>query len=195
MLKTITIAIIFAAVSTFNAHADSAFGIEYGGELPSGAEEIKDNDGFFRLSNPPKPHSLFEGYAIQYTDETGVCYISALSKTFKNDKYGTKAKTAYDKLGVSLDKKYGPKGDTYENLKADALWDEAGEFAMSLVQGDRTHARWFEPSADSQNEFDYIEILIKALDSSNTYIKIYYKNRSLDEKCEAVLSSGDDDSL
>ena len=194
MLKTITIAIIFAAVSTFSAHADSAFGIEYGGELPSGAVET-DNDGFFRLSNPPKPHSLFEGYLFQYTDETGVCYISAYSETFENDKYGIKAKTAYDKLGVSLDKKYGPEGGTYEKLKADALWDEADEFAMSLVKGDRNHARWFEPSADSQNEFDYLEIIIKALDNSNTYIKINYKNRSLEEKCEAVLSSGDDDSL
>ena len=63
MLKTFTTAILFAAVSTFSAHADSAFGIEYGGELPSGAVET-DTDGFFSLSNPPKPHSLFDGYNV-----------------------------------------------------------------------------------------------------------------------------------
>tara|TARA_R110000772_G_scaffold207903_1_gene318393 strand:+ start:269 stop:853 length:585 start_codon:yes stop_codon:yes gene_type:complete len=194
MLKTITIAIIFAAVSTFSAHADSAFGIEYGGELPSGAVEKK-QAGEFRLSNPPKPHSLFESYSVTYTDETGVCYISAYSVTFENDKYGTKAKSAYDKLVKTLDKKYGPNGDNWEMLREGAIWDEADEFAMSLLQGDREHSQWFKPSADSQNEFDYVQISIDALDSSNTSLILSYRNRGLLEKCTAVQSSGDDGSL
>lgn len=194
MLKTFTMAIIFAAVSTFSAHADSAFGIEYGGELPSGAVERKEA-GTFSLSNPPKPHSLFEGYGVNYTDETGVCFISAYSVTFENDKYGTKAKGAYDKLVKALDKKYGPNGDNWEILREDALWDDADEFAMSLHKGDREHSRWFKPSADSQNEFDYVQITINALDSSDTYINLSYQNKSLKEKCTAVSSATDDGSL
>jgi len=193
MLKTITVAIMFTALSAISAHADSAFGIEYGGELPSGSEDI--GDGYFFVASPPKPHTLFETYAVIHTAETGVCMISAISTKFENDKYGTKAKSAYDKLVVSLDKKYGPEGDMWETLKADALWDEADEFAMSLVKGDRNHARWFLPSADSQNEFDYVQIRIGAENSSRTYIVLDYSNKVLKENCTAVLSSADNDSL
>ena len=193
MLKIFTMAIMFTAVSAISAHADSAFGIEYGGELPSGAEDV--DDGFFSVRTPPKPHSLFEIYLAKYTVETGVCYITAISKTFKNDKYGTKAKTEYDKLVKALDRKYGPEGDNWEELKADALWDEADEFAMSLVQGDRNHGRWFNPSANSKNEFDYVQIKIDATSSSDTYIKLDYQNDSLLEDCNTQLSETDVDSL
>ena len=96
---------------------------------------------------------------------------------------------------MSLDKKYGPNGDSWEELEADALWDKVDEFAMSLLKVDRHHSRWFTPSADSQNEFDYVQIAIRALDRSNTYISLMYKNKSLSEKCDAVASSVDDDSL
>jgi len=193
MLKTITIAIMFTALSAISAHADSAFGIEYGGELPSGSEDI--GDGYFFVASPPKPHSLFETYAVIHTAETGVCMITAISTTFENDKYGTKAKSAYDELVVSLDKKYGPVGDMWEELKAGALWDEADEFAMSLLQKDREHSRWFKPSAASQNEFDYVQILIGAEDGSSTYVRLDYRNKVLLENCTAVLSSANNDSL
>lgn len=185
--------IIFAALSTSNAHADSAFGIEYGGELPSGSIDI--DDGFFTVSSPPKPHSMFEIYSVKYTAVTGVCYITAISETFENDKYGIKATAAYDKLAEALDGKYGPNGDAWETLKADALWDDADEFAMSLVQGDREHARWFKPTTDSQKEFDYVQIAIKALDRSDTYITLRYENSSLKEECDELLSAGDNGSL
>jgi len=193
MLKTITIAIMFTALSAISAHADSAFGIEYGGELPSGAVDV--DDGYFRVSTPPKPHSSFETYAVKYHTETGVCFITALSKTFENDKYGTQAKTEYDKLVAALDRKYGPEGDRWEELKAEALWDDADEFAMSLLEGDRNHARWFLPSADSKNEFNYVQIEINAIDSSKTYIKLDYNNRILNEDCTAKISEADNDSL
>ena len=193
MLKTITVAIMFTALSAISAHADSAFGIEYGGELPSGAEDI--DDGFFSVSTPPKPHSLFEIYLAKYTVETGVCYITAISKAFKNDKYGTKAKTEYDKLVKALDRKYGPEGGNWEELKAQAIWDEPDEFAMSLVQGDRNHARWFLPRADSKNEFDYVQIAINAMDSSETYIRLDYRNEILNQDCTAKISEADTDSL
>ncbi len=194
MFKTFALAIIFAVFSALNAHADSAFGIEYGGKLPSGAVET-DSAAMFDVSNPPSPHSLFEGYQVGYTEETGVCYIMAYSETFRNDKYGTKAKSAYDKLVATLDRKYGPTGDSWEMLREDALWNEADEFAMSLLKGDREHARWFTPSADSQNEFDYVQIIINALSSSDTFIQLSYQNGSLKDKCIAAASATDDSSL
>ena len=66
MLKTITVAIMFTALSAISAHADSAFGIEYGGELPSGAVDV--GGGYFLCKHsPPKPHSSFETYAVIHT--------------------------------------------------------------------------------------------------------------------------------
>lgn len=177
-----------------NALADAAFGIEYGGELPNNARETE-TAGYYRVPSPPKPHSLFEGYAVHYTPETGVCMIYAFSKTFENDKYGTKAKEKYNSLGVSLKKKYGPNGDKWEELKASALWKDPDEFAQSLVTGDRNHSRWFKPAAGSNSEFDYIEINIEALDSSKTYITLRYQNYELFDKCRAILDQADDSSL
>ena len=193
MFKIISIVAALAALVASSAHADSAFGIEYGGELPSGA--VDEDDGFFSVKTPPKPHSLFDMYMLKYTAETGVCNISALSKTFENDKYGNKSVTEYDKLVDVLDRKYGPEGGKWETLKADALWDEADEFAMSLVKGDRNHARWFLPSADSKNKFDYVQININATSKSDTYIRLDYRNKSLAEDCDTQLSKTDVDSL
>ena len=193
MFKIISIVAALAALVVSSAHADSVFGIEYGGELPSGA--VDEDDGYFSVRTPPKPHSLFELYMVKYTAETGVCYITAVSKTFENDKYGNKSVTEYDKLTEALDRKYGPEGGKWEDLKADALWDEADEFAMSLVKGDRNHARWLLPSADSKNEFDYVQIKIGATSSSDTYIKLDYRNDSLLEDCDTQLSEADVDSL
>lgn len=174
--------------------ADSAFGIEYGGELPKSAEQTK-RTGLYRVPLPPKPHSLMEGYNVVYTPETGVCLIGSYTKTFENDKYGTQATGAYDRLVEALNKKYGPKGDTWEELKSSALWDEPDEFARSLVAGDRNHARWFEPTANSDVEFNYVQIKVDALGSSETYISLSYQNTELREKCKKILSEADDSSL
>ena len=58
MLKRISIVATLAVLGASSAYADSAFGIVYGGELPSGAVDV--DDGYFTVSSPPKPHSLFE---------------------------------------------------------------------------------------------------------------------------------------
>ena len=193
MLKRISIVATLAVLGASIAYADSAFGIVYGGELPSGAVDV--DDGYFTVSSPPKPHSLFELYMVKYTPETGVCRITAGSENFENDKYGNKVTVAYDKLVKTLDKKYGPNGDSIERLNPNALWDEADEFAMSLVKGDRTHGRWFEPSVNNKEEFDYVEITIDASDSSTTYITLVYQNRNLMKDCSARISASDNDSL
>lgn len=174
--------------------ADSAFGIEYGGELPKGAEQTK-TAGFYRVPLPPKPHSLMVGYNVLYTPETGVCLIGSYTKTFENDKYGTQAKEAYDRLGEALNKKYGPNGNKWEELKSSALWDEPDEFARSLIEGDRNHARWFEPTAGSDAEFDYVQISIGAMGSSETFISLAYENSKKRTKCDKILSEADDSSL
>lgn len=174
--------------------ADSAFGIKYGGELPKGAVPT-DDAGKFRVVSPPNPHSLFEDYVVRYTPETGVCHIQGYTKTFEPDKYGTKAKDAYDSLVASLGKKYGPNGDKWEVLMPDALWDEPDEFAMSLHEGDRKHARWFTPKANSKREFDYVQIVILGLDSSSTYIHLSYQNENLFKECKETISESDNSSL
>ena len=192
MNKTFSIAIIFAAVSTFSANADSAFGIEYGAELPPGAEDA--GRGYFFVKSPSKPHSLLDVYAVKYTAETGVCEIMASSEDFIWDKRGKKAKPVCDKLAEALDRKYGPKGNTREELKrVSSLY--GNNFAMTLRQGDREHKRWFLPSADNKNEFDYVEIMIHSANGSDTYIILHYKNRSLSEDCNTRLSEADTDSL
>ena len=174
--------------------ADSAFGIEYGGELPKNAEPV-DDAGLFIVPLPPKPHSLMDGYSVLYTPETGVCTIRSVSKTFENDKYGTQATGAYDRLVKVLDKKYGPNGVKLEGLMSSALWDKPDEFARSLVAGDRYHARWFEPTASSDVEFDFVQIEVHALGPSKTYVSLMYLNSKLQDKCMNVLSEADDSSL
>ena len=190
ILKTVVCLMLIGS----NALADSAFGIEYGGELPESAEQTE-RTGLYRVPSPPKPHSLMEGYNVIYTPETGVCAIASYTKTFENDKYGTKATEAYDRLVKALNKKYGPNGDIWEELKSTALWDEPDEFARSLVAGDRNHARWFEPTAGSDVEFDYVQIKVGALGSSETYLSLRYENSELKEKCMKILSEADDSSL
>ena len=194
MLANIFKTVVCLMLIGSNALADSAFGIEYGGELPESAEQTE-RTGLYRVPSPPKPHSLMEGYTVHYTPETGVCRIRSYSKTFENDKYGTQAKEAYDRLARALNKKYGPKGDKWEELQSGALWNEPDEFARSLIDGDRNHSRWFQPQAGSNDEFNYVQVKINALDSSRTYVSLIYQNFGLVEKCFAILREADDSSL
>ena len=193
-LKKLFTVVTFMTLLGSSAAADSAFGIEYGGELPKGAQALQ-TAGMYRVTEPPKPHSLFEGYTVQYTPETGVCWIRGYSITFENDKYGNKVKEAYNKLALVLNEKYGPKGDTWEELEPNALWDEPDEFARSLIAEDRSHLRWFKPTANKNTDFDYVQMKIYGLDSTSTYLDLQYMNKRLRDKCNEILSRTDDDSL
>jgi hypothetical protein len=188
---------IFLTLGFFinSASADSAFGIEYGGPVPAAAVEREGEKNYYRISPPPKPHSLFEIYTVQATAETGVCFISAVGFDFTNDKYGSKGKEQYEKLSTALSKKYGTHAGAWEEYVGSGVWDEPDQFAYSLYSKDRRHSRWWKPNAENDTEFDYIQLALKGWKDDTTWLVLNYRNNALSEKCEEMTNKGDDDAL
>jgi len=188
---------IFLTLGFFinSASADSAFGIEYGGPVPVVAVEVEGKKNYYKISTPPKPHSLFESYRVRATAETGVCFISAIGIDSENDKYGTAGRKQYEKLSKALSKKYGKHAGAWEEYIGSGVWDEPDQFAYSLYSGDREHVRWWKPSAENDTEFDYIQLTLNGWKDDTTWVGLSYRNTALKEKCDEMTNKGDDDSL
>jgi len=188
---------IFVTLGFFinSASADSAFGIEYGGPVPVVAVEVEGEKNYYKISTPPKPHSLFESYRVRASAETGVCYISAIGISFENDKYGTTGKKQYEKVSTALSKKYGKHAGAWEEYVGSGMWDEPDQFAYSLYSKDREHSRWWKPNAENDTEFDYIQLVLSGYKDGTTWLNISYRNKVLKEKCDETTNESDDDAL
>ena len=185
------LAFSFLFVFAPSAYADSAFGIEYGGALPAVKEDR--GDGVFIIT-PPKPHSTFEDYWVKYTESHGVCFIMSFSQFNENDKYATSAILEFDKISRVLSKKYSNRKDWIEYVGGGAF--QGNEYyAYALYAGHRKHASWWTPKANSHNDFDYIELSIKATEAEETYLALAYQNEGHFNDCSNSITAEEDDAL
>jgi hypothetical protein len=176
-----------------------AFGIEMGAPASElNGATLVDNSGplkVYKLTKPPKPHSEFETYQILATDKEGICKVAAIGKDHSPDQAGYDVRAAYNGLRDSLKEKYG-NGQEYDFIRSTALWDAYDEFAMSLVQGERTLAFFLTP--DTANALPpgvrSIALEAEAVSSKSTYVTLGYEFENFD-RCRAERTLNDEDGL
>ena len=174
--------------------AQTAFGLTLGQTLPDDAKAAS-NNGQYRLT-PPKTHSFFPNYSIYYHQDYGICRIIAYGKDNEDDKYGTDAKSQYNRIKRSLNKKYKSnetlkETNEYEFLKTNALYKDDDDFAISIEKEDRYHeTHWNFKDSDLET----ISLRINSISYQETYIVLNYY-ASFETDCMDKIRSVDEDAL
>ena len=87
--------------------------------------------GILKVTSLPKDLTIAEFYYLIFVTEKHLQKIVMSSKDIKNDLYGSEGKKKYEKIKMSLRKKYGSPTQELETsgLK---LWDDPDEFYQCL---------------------------------------------------------------
>ena len=174
--------------------AQTAFGLTLGQTLPDDAKPNTSNGQY--TVTPPKTHSLFDFYNVYFHQDYGICRIIAYGKDNEDDKYGTDAKSQYNRIKRSLNKKYKSnetlkETNEYEFLKTNALYKDDDDFAISIEKEDRYHeTHWNFKDSDLET----ISLRINSISYQETYIVLNYY-ASFETDCMDKIRSVDEDAL
>ena len=189
-MAVIITALSFSATSA----AAQAFGIDKATPL-SELDVSKDLGTGSYVVAAPSPHSEFETYVVQATDQTGVCLVRGIGKDHDNDMFGVSVRDKFSSLRSALEDRYGDY-ERVEFLRSGALWDGQDEWVMSIRQNERAHqAIWAqEYGSDLPTALNQIILNIAATSSDSSWIGLQYTFDNHDE-CERVLAKQDEEGL
>lgn len=202
-MKFISIVLAYTLLAFGVAQTSSAqaFGIQMGqnpAELAGAILIENQTQGelkAYQMKTAPQPHSEFESYTIWATDDLGVCKVVGIGKDHSPDKSGYGIRNAYSELKGALTSKYG-QGKEFDFLHGGSIWNEMDEFAMSLKQGERTLASYFD--RDEQNELPdeivAISLQAHATGSRTTFLMLQYEFENF-EACKAAQLKLDNNGL
>ncbi len=126
---------------------------------------------------PIKMHSEFEDYYIILDNEYGLVKIVAISNVETN-RYGTSLINKFNNLYDALSKKYG-QGEKFDFLIPSSIWDEDGDYMMSLVQGDRILMAAWEVDAEL-----IIVLQVTAESTSSGIVSLAYEYANFEKSIE-----------
>ena len=169
--------------------ANAAFAGPFGIEMGAGIEnyEVKEPGPKPMLLSVPKPHPLFEHYAVWHSTATGICRVIGISEPFRNDRYGEELRTQFGRVRAALDAKYG-NSETIDMLKPGALWTEPDDWVMAIRQNERMFgAYWPDPDPVQSDDLGYIELVVSTLSSDTAYMVLRYDTTTF-EDCERAIA-------
>ena len=182
--------VIFAAFAMSASAIAGPFGIDQGDE-PTNSKfadftTVEGNKKYLAGKNPPKPHSAFEMYVVQFSDSTGACWVKAIGVDIEDDSYGISTRTQAEKIADQISKKYGNYEKT-DTLLPGSIWDDADDWSMAIYKNERfLMYEWSNESGANLADHDLQQIFLatKATNSSDTYLvaEFYFTNH---DTCEA----------
>lgn len=190
---------IIAALALFPAsvaHAQ-AFGVRGGGSITQYSGRLID-----RSTSPyvfeitvPTPNGEFESYMATATPETGVCKVSGLGRTHRNDSYGTNTKRAYQALKTALRARYGASKD-FDFIVSNALWKDSNEWVWSIYKEERYLASFWdiENGSTLPTGVTSVTLEVKAISSTSPYITLRYEFDNID-RCLKIVSDKESQGL
>ena len=183
-----------ATLSAQAAFADGPFGVTPGAPISS-LTVLEEVETYKYLVTVPKPHQEFELFIVKATPNAGICQINAAGKDHENDAYGTSVLTAFDTLKSQLESRYGVAQDN-TFMRSGALWTEADEWVMSILQNERSQQFEWENVALPDADIGISEILlnVSALSSSTSYIALQYRFGNYTE-CEREINEASQNTL
>ena len=96
-------------------------------------EQRSENDSFF-VDNPKMPSgAAWGGFLVSPSDGLLKVYFVWDVKT---NRYGDELREKYEELRDILKKKYR-RGEEYDFLRSDSIWDEPGDYVKALAEGER----------------------------------------------------------
>ncbi|MGD1819144.1 MAG: hypothetical protein ACPKOI_04600 [Pleomorphochaeta sp.] len=128
---------------------------------------IDKNISFLQVE-PKKKHSDFENYYVVIDEDYGLVKIMA-ETIVETNKYGTTLKNKFNSLVESLSTKYG-EIDKIDILMPSSIWDEAGDYMMSLVAEDRFLMGMWETDLNT-----IVAIQVSASSTSKGIITLSYE--------------------
>lgn len=152
--------------------------------------------GRYKIQAVPVPRQDMDFVVVTATPAHGICKVTAISKDFPHDAYGTDILGEFDELKSALNQKYGP-SKNFNFLKAGALWDEPREFAMALYKEERTLSSFWPLEVNSGPMADNIaniSLTAKALNTDTTYWLLSYEFTNF-EACTKALEAKENDAL
>lgn len=110
------------------------FGLNFKSQTPpSSCAQVQ---GQMYMCSPPTPHPDLDKYIMSFVKDVGICFVFG-SKDVQVNSFGSQAKTLYADLIEQLTQKYG-EGEDLGKLLPGSIWNEPGDFLMSLVKGERS---------------------------------------------------------
>lgn len=151
---------------------------------------VKKLDGDYRYEvRVPTPLSEFDFYIATVTPGEGLCRVTAIGRTLENDSNGASARAVYTSLKNALDEKYG-NSKAFDFVHLGALFDKPSEFAMAIFRNERSLSAFWDNQERSRLPADLssIQLSVKALSSSKTYVNISYELGNFDA-CQRSINS------
>lgn len=177
-------------ISSISASAGAqSFGVKEGASIASLVLHKEAKLPVYYI-DPPEPHPDFFSYRVKATPENGVCDVEGIGKPFLNDADGSLARNSFKRIRDQLTVKYG-KSELYDFLQSGSIWREPLEWATSLDKNQRSYNQFWtkEHKSNLPNSITNIHLGISAIDSSTTYIFLYYQFKNF-ENCEKSATAG-----
>lgn len=164
-----------------------AFGVEMGAPVSKYSGQRQGNSNSYVIK-VPQPNEEFESYMAVATPQTGVCKVTGIGKTYRNDNYGTSAKAAFHNLKTILAQRYGNSKD-FDFLHAGALWKEPREWVWSIYKNERTLASFWDAEERSNlpASLNAFTLSTNAVDTSGAYLRLSYEFSNFDA-CKRVMN-------
>lgn len=167
------------AISMLVAAPASAgpFGIEMGQSISSVQGKPTGTPNQYEIQ-VPRPNAEFVSYTAWATPQSGICRVSALGKTYRNDGEGSEIRLAYETLRRFLTEKYGA-GRREESIKPDAQWNAQQWWVRSIEEREREHrTRWSPVTGTLPDDILSMSISVQALDAERPWILLSYNFRN-----------------
>lgn len=176
-------ALLFAMLLFAMPAMAGPFGTNMGDKLEKfpGATASGDTPFWYSIAKVPKPHSSFESYLAGIHPEIGLAVIVGISHTFRNDRFGTSVRTAFDSLKKQLDSIYGD-GKLLDGLRYGSIWKGDNEWVAAIKNNERTYSCYWTKSNKSKfkDNIEGIMLTVRAQTGDSAYIVLRYEYENMD---------------
>jgi len=171
------------------------FGLEMGMSLKDiGKEPLKGGVGnYYMFKELPKPHSAFNVYLLQIAPKEGLYSISAMGKYITCSPDGFQLKNAFNNLKETLENNYG-KCVMLEKLSAGSIWDEPGDWMMSIAKEHRFYMASWDKDESLPPDLKKIILSVSATSQNSGFVILRYDFINSDS-CSTKMSAEENNAL
>lgn len=146
----------------------------------SGLSKMEQSEWIYKADSVPTPHPDFDFYSLKFSENTGLCRITAIGKDIKSGDSGAEIRSNFDSIDESLSKKYG-KGKKYDF--SSSRYESPEYWMMYLLKKNRTLAKFWgkEHGSNLPSNLSTIYLQAKASDMSTGYLVLSYEFENISD--------------
>lgn len=143
------------------------FGLKKGMTLDQIGQNAQQIDhGVYAVQKVPKPDRSFKRYSLVIGPASGLCKVTALSKSIQTKPSGNQLIKQFKNMSRKLVKKYG-EGETLDFVEPGSTYEAPEQFMMSLKEKDRKlETRWV--NQDGSNFKDEVGVVVLKASSTRS---------------------------